>query len=128
MIRKNLKLRATSFEDLKVISAHLQDGITQVGNIVHLKKNKIFLIEFNRFMWEGVERGVFRKNRRVQSIFKLENIISVSSKNLNQKKKDRFLEFLVIETNNLSDKSYEIILHFAGNILIKTNVEAICSF
>ncbi len=47
---KNLKLNATSDEDLRVVSAHLQDSITQVGNIVHLKKNKMFLIQFNRFM------------------------------------------------------------------------------
>ena len=39
-------------------------------------------------MWEDVEKGVFRKNRRIQSIFKLENVLSVYSKNLNQKKKE----------------------------------------
>ena len=80
MSSKNLKLSATSDEDLRVISAHLQDSITQIVNIVYLKKNKIFLIQFNRFMWEGVEKGVFRKNRRIQSIFKLENVFSVHSK------------------------------------------------
>ena len=87
---KNLKLNATSDEDLRVVSAHLQDSITQVGNIVHLKKNKMFLIQFNRFMWEDVEKGVFRKNRRVQSVLKFENILDVYSKNLNQKKKIGF--------------------------------------
>ena len=61
MNKKSLKLNATSEEDLKVVSAHLQDSITQVKNIAHLKKNRIFLIQFNRFMWEDVEKGVFRK-------------------------------------------------------------------
>ena len=128
MISKNLKLSATSDEDLRVISAHLQDSITQIVNIVHLKKNKIFLIQFNRFMWEDVEKGVFRKNRRIQSIFKLENVLSVYSKNLNQKNKNRFLDFLAIESKQLLDKSYEITLHFAGDILIKVNVEVIDCF
>ena len=96
MDNKNLKLNATSDEDLRVISAHLQDSITQVKNIVHLKKNRIFLIQFNRFMWEDVEKGVFRKNKRVQSILRFENVLGVYSKNLNQKKKDRFLDFLSI--------------------------------
>ena len=45
---KFLKLSATTDEDLKVISAHLQDAITQPGNIVHLKKNRIFLIQSER--------------------------------------------------------------------------------
>ena len=61
MSYKNLKLLANSEEDLRVISAHLQDSITQVKNIAHLKKNRIFLIQFNRFMWEDIEKGVFRK-------------------------------------------------------------------
>ena len=128
MVGKNLKLSATSDEDLRVISAHLQDSITQIVNIAHLKKNKIFLIQFNRFMWEDVEKGVFRKNRRIQSIFKLENALSVYSKNLNQKKKNRFLDFLAIESKQLFDKSYEITLHFAGDILIKVNAEVIDCF
>ena len=128
MKNKNLKLNATSDEDLRVISAHLQDSIVQVKNIVHLNKNRILLIQFNRFMWEDVEKGVFRKNKRVQSIFKLENVISAHSRNLNQKNQERFLDFLAIETKLLSDKSYEIKLNFAGNILIKMNVEVIECF
>ena len=125
---KFLKLNATTDEDLKVISAHLQDGITQPGNIVHLNKNRILLIQFNRFMWEDVEKGVFRKNKRILSILKFENVLSVCSKNLNQKKKDHFLDFLAIESKLLSDKSYEIILHFAGDKLIKVNSEVIDCF
>ena len=122
---KNLRLSGTSEEDLRIISAHLQDSITQVKNIVHLKRNRIVLIEFNRFMWEDVEKGVFRKSKRVLSILKMDNVLSVYSKNINQKNKDRFLDFLAIETNFLSDKTYEIKLNFAGNILIKINAEVI---
>ena len=128
MSDKNLKLNATSDEDLRVISAHLQDSIVQVKNIVHLKKNRILLIQFNRFMWEDVERGVFRKNKRILSILKLDNVAGVYSKNLNQKNQERFLDFLAIETKLLSDKSYEIKLNFAGGILIKINVEVIECF
>ena len=51
---KFLKLSAKTNEDLKVISAHLQDAITQSANIVHLKKNRMLLLQFNRFMWEDV--------------------------------------------------------------------------
>ena len=128
MSKKSLKLNATSEEDLKVISAHLQDSITQVKNIAHLKKNRIFLIQFNRFMWEDIEKGVFRRNKRVLSVLKFENVTNVYSKNLNQKNIDRFLDFLAIETKILSDKNYEIKLNFAGNILIKLSAEVIECF
>ena len=79
-------------EDLKVISAHLQDSITQ-PKYCSFKKNRIFLIQFNRFMWEDVEKGVFRKNKRILCILKFENVLSVYSKNLNQKKKGSFPGF-----------------------------------
>ena len=61
MKAKNLKLIARTEEDLRVVSAHLQDSIASVSDIANLKKNKIFLMQLNRFMWEDVEKGVFRK-------------------------------------------------------------------
>ena len=57
---KNLKLIARTEEDLRIISAHLQDSIVSMENIASLKKNRIFLMQLNRFMWEDVEKGVFR--------------------------------------------------------------------
>ena len=74
---KNLKLIARTDEDLRVISAHLQDSIVDLKNIANLKKNKIFLIQLNRFMWEDVEKGVFRKNKRIRTILKFENILTL---------------------------------------------------
>ena len=41
---KNLKLIAKTVEDLRVVSAHLQDAIANVSDIASLKKNKIFLM------------------------------------------------------------------------------------
>ena len=125
---QNLKLIARTTEDLRVISAHLQDSIVKTSDIANLKKNRIFLMQLNRFMWEDVEKGVFRKNKRILSVLKFENVINVYSKNLNQKNMDRFLDFLAIETKFLSDKNYEIKLNFAGNILIKLNTEVIECF
>ena len=45
---KNLKLIARTEEDLRVVSAHLQDSIVSVSDIANLKKNKIFLMQLNR--------------------------------------------------------------------------------
>ena len=41
---KNLKLIARTEEDLRIVSAHLQDAIATVSDIANLKKNKIFLL------------------------------------------------------------------------------------
>ena len=128
MDTKSLKLSGKTNEDLRVISAHLQDSIVQVKDIAHLKKNRILLIQFNRFMWEDIEKGVFQRNKRVLSILRFENVLNVSSKNLNQKNKDRFLDFLAIETKFLSDRNYEIKLNFAGDVLVKISSEVIECF
>ena len=60
---KNLKLIARTKDDLRVVSAYLQDAIVNISDIANLEKNKIFLMQLNRFMWEDVEKGVFRKNK-----------------------------------------------------------------
>jgi len=125
MKTKNLKLIANSQEDLRVISAHLQDSIVPITDIAHLKKNRIFLLQLNRFMWEDIERGVFRKNKRVRTILKFDNVIGVSSKNINQKNNSRFLDFLAIECNRLKNSSYEITLIFSGDTVIKIKSEVI---
>ena len=121
----NLKLLATSDDDLRVVAAHLQDAIVSIQDIANLKKNRIFLIQLNRFMWEDVEKGVFRKNKRIRTILKFDNVISVLSKNINIKKDKKFLDFLTIESNLLSDKSYEIKLIFSGDAAIKIKTEVI---
>jgi len=125
MVDQNLKLIAKTDDDLRVISAHLQDSIVKTSDIANLKKNKIFLMQLNRFMWEDVEKGVFRKNKRIRTVLKFENVLRVSSKNINQNKKDRFLDFLAIETLKMPDKNYEMNLIFSGDVVIKLITEAI---
>tara|TARA_B110000285_G_scaffold230541_1_gene297369 strand:+ start:848 stop:1306 length:459 start_codon:yes stop_codon:yes gene_type:complete len=121
----NLKLLATSDKDLRVIAAHLQDSIVLPEDIASLKKNRIFLIQLNRFMWEDVEKGVFRKNKRIRTVLKFDNVINVLSKNINLKNNKNFLDFLTIESSLLPDKSYEIRLIFSGNAIIKVCAEVI---
>ena len=113
MKTKNLKLIARTEDDLKVVAAHLQDSITNSSDIANLGKNKIFLMQLNRFMWEDVEKGVFRKNKRIRTILKFENVLKVHAKNINQSKNDKFLDFLTIETIKMPDNNYEMKIVFA---------------
>ena len=125
MKAKNLKLIARTEEDLRVVSAYLQDSIASISDIANLKKNKIFLMQLNRFMWEDVEKGVFRKNKRIRTILKFENILEVHSKNIIQFKKDKFLDFLAIESSIMPDNNYVMKIIFAGDSIIKLVSEVI---
>ena len=125
MKAKKLKLIARTEEDLRVVSAHLQDSIASISDIANLKKNKIFLMQLNRFMWEDVEKGVFRKNKRIRTILKFENVLEVHSKNINHSKKDKFLDFLAIETKIMPDNNYVMKITFSGDSIIKLVSEVI---
>ena len=125
MKARNLKLISKTEEDLKVISAHLQDAIVSISDIAYLKKNRIFLIQLNIFMWEDVEEGIFRKNKRIRTILKFDHVTKVASKNIDFNKKDEFLDFLAIESNEMADKTIEMNLIFSGDSIIKVVTEVI---
>ena len=82
-------------------------------------------MQLNRFMWEDVEKGVFRKNKRIRTVLKFENVLNVSSKNINQLKKDKFLDFLTIETTKAPDNNYEMKIIFSGDSIISVTSEVI---
>ena len=119
-----LKLKADDENDLKVFAAYLQDSLTISEDIKFLKKNKTFICIFNRFMWEDAEKGVFRDNKRIRSAFKINDVRSVKSKNINVKEK-KILEFLTINIEESENKNIDINLLFSGNMTISVNVETI---
>ena len=121
----NLKLIGKNQEDLKVVSAYLQDSIEATKDIVFLKKNRTFIMIASRFMWEDVERGVFRKNKRIRCALKFEDIQQVKSKNIDQKNKNRLLECLAIKSFFDSSNVCKIKIFFSGNGVITLMSETI---
>ena len=121
----NLRLSGKNEDDLKVISAHLQDSVVLVKDIVFLKRNRSFVMIVNRFMWEDVEKGVFRDNKRIRCAIKFEGIIKVKSKNINQKNKNKSLEFLAMQYDSSTEKDGKITIFFSGNSAIILIAEVI---
>jgi len=121
----NLKLIGKNKEDLKVISAYIQDSIVNVRDIVFLKRNRYFIMMLNRFMWEDAEKGVFRKNKRIRCAIKFEKVLEAKVKNINQKNKNRLLECLAIKCNLLINENHEMKIFFSGDGVITLLVESI---
>ena len=117
-----LKLIGKNIEDLKTISAYSQDSIVKIKDIVYLKENKIFIMMLSRFMWEDIEKGVFRNYKRIKSVLKFNFIENVLAKNINQQQKNRNLELLAIKSNYNQNNLYNINLIFSGNgiVLLKS--------
>tara|TARA_B100000809_G_scaffold205734_1_gene207602 strand:+ start:708 stop:1154 length:447 start_codon:yes stop_codon:yes gene_type:complete len=120
-----LKLIGKNIEDLKSISAYCQDSIVKIKDIVYLKENKIFIMMLSRFMWEDIEKGVFRNYKRIKSVLKFNFIESVLAKNINQQQKNRNLELLAIKSNHNLNNLYDINLIFSGNSIILLKSEEI---
>ena len=120
-----LKLIGKNIEDLKSISAYCQDSIVKIKDIVYLKENKIFIMMLSRFMWEDIEKGVFRNYKRIKSVLKFNFIESVLAKNINQQQKNRNLELLAIKSNYNQNNLYDINLIFSGNSIILLKSEEI---
>jgi len=126
--KSNLKLIVRNQEDLRVISAYSQDSIVAIKDIIFLKKNRIFLMIINRFMWEDIEKGINRKSKRIRCALKFEGILNVKSKGVSQKNKNRLLECLAIKCNKILNNNIEIIFFFAGGgviTLISESIEAV---
>ena len=126
--KNNLKLIGKNQKDLKIISAYTQDSIVAVKDITFLKKNRIFVMIINRFMWEDIERGINRQSKRIRCALKFEGILKVKSKKINQKNKKKRLECLAIECNEILNNNNEINFFFAGGgviTLISESIEAI---
>ena len=123
--KNKLKLIGKNQEDLKVISAYSQDSIVAVKDIIFLEKNKIFVMMINRFMWEDIEKGAHKQGKRIRCAIKFEGILKVKSKKINQKNKNKRLECLAIECNEVLSKNYEINFFFAGGSIITLISESI---
>ena len=120
-----LKLIGKNIEDLKTISAYCQDSIVKIKDLAFLKKNKIFIMMLSRFMWEDIEKGVFRQNKRIRCAIKFEGILKVKSRKINQKNRNKRLECLTINCNEILSKNYEINFFFAGGSIITLISESI---
>ena len=125
-VRKNsLRLIGKNRDDLKVISAYLQDSIVSLKDVVFLKKNMTFIMIVNRFMWEDVEKGIFRQSKRIRCAVKFEQVLNVKSQNINQKNKNEPLEYLTIKCSSTFDKTYETKIFFSGDGIITIISEVI---
>jgi len=123
--KHKINLIGKNQEDLRVISAYLQDSIVTVKDIVFLKQNRAFVMIVNRFMWEDAEKIDLRKNRRIRCAVKFEEVIKVESRNINQRNKNKPMECLAMECSVSNDQTYKTMIFFAGNGIITVISETI---
>ena len=124
-VKNNLKLIGNNLEDLKIISAYSQDSIVLVKDMVFLKKNRVFVMMLNRFMWENMDNEDLRSNKRVRCAIKFDGVLKVKSKRINQKKINKSLICMAVECNEISNENYEVKIFFSGDSMVTLILESL---
>ncbi|HZP19242.1 MAG TPA: DUF2948 family protein [Bauldia sp.] len=121
-----LKLLALDEEDLAVISAHVQDAVLKVGDLVYLPKERRFAVGMNRFIWEKAD-GRRRTYERRRAALSFDRVLAAQVCNLRRDQPDAVLELLAIgfEQTEPESPGGHITLYFAGGGAVRLAVECI---
>ncbi|WP_207457898.1 DUF2948 family protein [Azospirillum sp. SYSU D00513] len=120
---KPLRLRAQDDDDLKVVSACLQDAIVPIGDMCYLPDEKRFVLVANRFKWETADQpppGPTADDddilafERTHTGLRVENVQAAKLRGINLKDRTQILELLSLEAVEGG-----VALHFAGGGCIR---------
>ncbi len=125
-----IKMRAEDQDDLKVVSACLQDAILPIGDMCYLLEEKRFVAVVSRFRWESCDRprqelGPTAEDdelfpyERVQCGVRFEGVTGVKTRGIDLKDRTQFMELLLIEAVEEG-----VALHFAGGGSVRLESEA----
>ena len=115
-----LKLAARDSEDLKVVSACMQDALIRIGDIRYVGKTRQFVLIANRFAWEQQPAP---ERRRTGLHF--EHVLSVKHQGLADLGKGDILSLLSITFEPENEPGGNIVLTFSAGRSIKLAVEYI---
>ena len=124
MADSGLRLLAEDEEDLKILSAHVQDAVVRVGDLAYLPKTRRFAMLLNRYRWED-DADAKNAGLRMRSGLHFENVLRAKSANLRQDDPDAVVELLAIGFTPGSDGAGTIELCLAGGGHIRLEVECI---
>jgi hypothetical protein len=119
-----LNLGALDGDDLKVISALVQDAVFPASEMRWLAKERRFVLLLNRFRWE--DKGRERHGaERVQSVLAFENVLKVASQGVPRGDADTILSVLSLGWSEGEAPSGVLELTLAGDGALRLEVEAL---
>ena len=122
-----LNLGAFEADDLKVISALVQDAVFPVTAMTWRPGQRRFGLLLNRFRWEDVATAGQRKRpvERVQSLLVVENVLGVASNGVDRKDEALVLSLLALDWHPGAEVEGALHLMLAGDGEIRLQVEAL---
>jgi DUF2948 family protein len=123
-ILDHLKFVVLDDEDLEVVSAHLQDAVVKVADVLWRPDEKRLVIAVNRFDWEGAQSGN-PEYRRCRSALRFERVLSCKCKSVNPAGKDAVLNLLAVEFAETDRPAGVVTLTFSGGAALRLEVECL---
>ncbi len=120
-----LKLIALDDDDLKVLSAHVQDAVGREADMAYIPTEQRFALVVNRFDWVGVQKpsdGATYERRR--AALRFDRVRKVQVQNINPGG-ERVMALLTIGFEPSDTPSGHVTLIFAGGAAIRLDVECI---
>ena len=119
-----LKLIALDKDDIEIVSAHLQDAVVKVGDIVWLPAEKRLVLGLNRFDWEACGEASPCYQRR-RTALRFERVLSFRCRNVSPAAKDAVLNLLAVEYAENDAPSGTVTLIFSGGAALRLEVECL---
>lgn len=117
-----LKLVALDADDLAIVSAHLQDAVLKMADIVYLPGEKRFALALRRFDWEGAVHG--QRRRRLAALH-FDRVLAVRSAKLDKNDAGKVLNLLAITFEQNDEPAGDVTLHFSEGAAIRLSVECV---
>ena len=122
---KQLKLVALDEEDLKIVSAHVQDAVLKVGDLEFLRASKLFVLPMYRFAWEAEPTSSKAQPEQRNSVLHFSRVLSVKLSGIARDKPEDVLSLLAVLFTAADEPAGTIDLVFSGGAAIRLEVECI---
>ena len=121
-----LKLVALDEDDLKILSAHLQDAVLRMSDMVWVPSEHRFAAILNRFDWlSAVEQDGASNLRRCRCALRFDRVKRAQVQNIRPGEPSAFAELLAVTYEEAQPPSGFITLYFAGGGAVRLEVECI---
>jgi hypothetical protein len=123
-----LKLVALDHDDIEVVSAHVQDALVCVADILWRAHEHRFVMALNRFDWisaADATAGAKPDYRRCRTALRFERVLSCKCRDLDQFDKNAQLNLLAVEFLEDDAPAGMVILTFSGGGAIRLEVECL---
>ncbi|MEM8856296.1 MAG: DUF2948 family protein [Pseudomonadota bacterium] len=124
---KPLKIAALDEKDLNIVSAHVQDAVLKVGEVIWSPKQRQLIMPMNRFAWENtLDRKARRKGyERRRSVLHVDKVSGVQSSGIVLTDKTAVLSILTVVFDPLELPGGHINIVCAGDAMLRLEVECI---